>query len=182
MFQQLHAMAKAATLLITASAEGDMLRVSVTPTYPGGKVPAGAALLRPLSVVGSPDELDADFAAVLAYWQAPKKSLIEQAQAAADDADDGAPGKVAAKPAEQKPAEQKPKAKPGRKPGAAAAPKPEVTEEADAGAGPAAAGGVEEFALTPAEIPADAAPAAEPAPEPEPVAVAKVDTFTVDLF
>lgn len=179
MFKELHAMAKAATLLITASAEGDQLRVSVTPTYPEGKVPAGAAPLRPLSVVGSPDELDADFAAVLAFWQAPapKKSLIEQAQSAAENADDGAQPKPAAKPAETKP-----KVKPGRKPGAAAAAKPEVTEQAGAGA---AAGGAEEFALTPGETPADAAPeapATDPQPEPEPVASAPVDKFTIDLF
>jgi PRTRC genetic system protein E len=184
MFKELHAMAKAATLLMTASAEGDQLRVSVTATYPEGKVPAGATPLRPLSVVGSPDELDADFAAVLAFWQAPKKSLIEQAQAAADEADDSVPGNEG-KPAETPP---KSKGKPGRKPGAAAAAKPEVAGPADAGA---AAGGAGEFALTVVEgqaaaaldaPAAPAAPAAETPPEPEPVASAPVDTFTIDLF
>lgn len=175
MFKQLHAMANAATLLITASAEGDQLRVSVTPTYPDGKVPAGASPLRPLSVIATPEELDADFAAVLAFWQAPKRSLIEQAQAAAGDGDEGASRKAASKPAEAKAPAAQPKSKPGRKTKADAATgsgaDDEVKGDSDA----------ETFALSGAGTTSGAAPAAEPVAEPAPDA-APVDTFTIDLF
>lgn len=183
MFNELHAMAKAATLLITASAEGDQLRVSVTPTYPDGKVPAGAALLRPLSVIGTPDELEADFTTALTIWRAPKRSIIEQAQAAADDEpDDNAGGKAAAKPAADKSA----KARPSRKPTAAAAPKAdsagqgaaESTDVAGSSSDSAAGalGGDEEASNS------GAAPAEPPAAEPAPAAEAVKDRFTIDLF
>lgn len=182
MFKELHAMANDATLLITAKAEGDQLRVSVTPTYPDGKVPAGASPLRPLSVIASPEELDADFAAVLEFWRAPKRSLIEQAQAAAGDADDGASPKAASKPAEAKASAAQPKSKTSRKPKADAAagsgaPGPVADGEGEGN------GDAETFALTGVESSADAAPAAEPAAEPEPAPdAAPVDTFTIDLF
>jgi PRTRC genetic system protein E len=177
MFKELHAMAKDATLLITATAEGDQLRVSVTPIYPNG-TNASAATLRPLSVIGSPEELDADFAAVLEFWKAPKRTLIEQAQAAAAGEDASEVVKGTSKPANAKPAEDaKPKSKPGRKPktDASGAPGP---------AGPADDannnGGAETFALTGAESSDDETPVAEP--EPAPVAATPVDKFTIDLF
>ncbi|MFZ3286219.1 MAG: PRTRC system protein E [Telluria sp.] len=186
MFKELHAMATAATLLITASAEGDQLRISVTPTYPDGKVPAGVAPLRPLSLVGSPEELDADFATVLTFWQAPKRSLMEQAQAAADGAEDDAGAKATGKPAETKP-----KAKPGRKPGMAATQKADAAGPATGEAGPGAepevagsqAGGDEVFALTGADSNDAGTPAAPPASAPAPESGAPAaDTFTIDLF
>jgi PRTRC genetic system protein E len=186
MFKELHAMAKDAMLLITATAEGDQLRVSVTPTYPDGKVPAGAAPLRPLSVIASPEELDADFAAVLAFWKTPtpKQTLLEQAQAAAGDGDDGAGSKPAdVQPKVRiaaKPVDVQPKAKTSRKSKAddaagAAAPGPAAT-----GAGKGE-GSAESFALTGTESNTDAAPTVEPVAEPAPDAV-PVDTFTIDLF
>lgn len=188
MFKELHAMATAATLLITASAEGDQLRISVTPTYPDGKVPAGAVPLRPLSLVGSPEELDADFGTVLTFWQAPKRSLMEQAQAAADGAEDDAGTKATGKPADAKP-----KAKPGRKPGTAAAQKVDEAGPAAGEAGPGAGadpevtgsqeGGGEVFALTSADSNDAGTPAAPPASAPAPESGAPAgDTFTIDLF
>lgn len=169
MFTELHAMAKAATLLITASAEGDQLRVSVTPTYPDGKMPAGAPTLRPLSVIGTPEELNADFAQALTIWVAPKRSILEQAEAAAGDADDAAPGKPAAKVVAKEP-----KAKPGRKT-AAATPK---ADDAGTVGGPEMDGDQASVVEAPAaETPP---PAAEPVAQSAPAAV--VDTFTIDLF
>jgi len=123
MFTQLHAMAQAAMLLITATADGDQLRISITPSYPDGKVPAGATALRPLSLVGTPDELNADFGAVLAMWQAPKRSILEQAQDQVDEQDDDADAPKATSKATTKSSDAKPKkeAKPVRKSTPAAA-------------------------------------------------------------
>lgn len=86
MFTALHALAQSATLMIVVAAEEDQLRVSITPTQLGDKAKPHA--LRPLSLLATPAELDADFAAALAIWQAPKRSLIEQAQAAAGESTD----------------------------------------------------------------------------------------------
>ena len=86
MFKALHALAQNATLMIVVSVEGEQLRLSITPTQTGDKKAAPA--LRPLSVIASPEEFDADFAAALAIWQAPKQSLIEQAKSAAGEDDE----------------------------------------------------------------------------------------------
>lgn len=122
MFQQLHTLAKDATLLITARAEGDQLRITVTPTKEDGKK-SSASNLRPLSVIATPDELDADFAQALTIWQgtpATKRSVLEQAQEASEPDDDEKPAdkkadKKASLPAQKKtdkaPAKDKPKAK-----------------------------------------------------------------------
>lgn len=94
MFTALHALAKQATLMITIAPEGaDQLRVNVTPVPADSK--AKASLPMPLSLVATPAEFDADFATALATWHAPKRSLIEQAQAATG----GAPGAAPALPA-----------------------------------------------------------------------------------
>lgn len=183
MFTELHAMAKAAMLLITATAEGDQLRVSVSPTYPDGKAPAGTVALRPLSLVGTPDELDADFGAALALWLTPpKRSIIEQAQAAADqDAEEAPAAKVAPK-VSSKTTEAKPKRNAGRKAG------PAAEDKGDADAKPADG---DEAQDDEAEISAPetaAAPAASTAAEPAlaaeaPAPVAEVvDAQTLDLF
>lgn len=96
MFKDLHELAQSATLMMVIGADGDQLRVSVTPTQVGDKTKPH--VLRPLTLVGTPDELDADFATALAVWQKPKMSLIEQAQAGAgDDAEE--PLATAGKPA-----------------------------------------------------------------------------------
>ena len=79
MFSILHALAKQATLMITIAAEGDdELRVNVTPVPADTKTKA--KLPQPLSLRATPAEFDADFIAALATWQAPKRSLLQQAQ------------------------------------------------------------------------------------------------------
>lgn len=96
MFSHLHELAKKATLMITIAAEGDdQLRVNVTPVPADTK--AKANLPQPLSLVASPAEFDADFSAALTTWHAPKRSLIEQAQAATGGAPAAAPALPAPK-------------------------------------------------------------------------------------
>lgn len=175
MFTELHAMAKAAMLLITATAEGDQLRISISPTYPDGKIPASGAALRPLSLVGTPNELDADFAAVLNLWQAPKRSVLEQAQAQVDEQADevntaNSSGKVA------KASDTKPKAKAGRKSAAAAAPQADTTTQpTDAAETAARAGGEDTSGAAAPDTSTDVPIAAEPV-------VAVADVYTIDLF
>lgn len=170
MFNALHALAQNATLMIVVASEADQLRVSVTPTYTGDKPKAHA--LRPLVVTATPDELDADFAAALEIWRAPKRTLLEQAQSAADaagsdeEAEKPQTNKVAAAP---KAKEQK-------------APRVKKVDSASAAA------------PTPASAPQPGPPDVEPEPAPQPTippvvtpvadapAAAPADTFTLDLF
>jgi PRTRC genetic system protein E len=107
MFKPLHALAQRATLMIVITAEGpELLRVNITPVQTNDKTKAHE--LRPLSLVGSPEELDADFAEAAAIWQAPKRSLLDQARDAAtdDDKETGATsgGAKARAPSQKKPA------------------------------------------------------------------------------
>lgn len=109
MFSTLHELAKQATLMITVAAEGDdQLRVNVTPMPFDTK--AKSKLPQPLSLLATPTEFDADFIAALSTWQAPKRTLIQQAQ----DAAGGAP--AAAAPALPAPKADSKAEKPGRKP------------------------------------------------------------------
>lgn len=106
MFTTLHALAKQATLMITIAPEGDdLLRVNVTPMPFDAK--AKSSLPQPLSLLATPTEFDADFIAALATWQAPKRSLIQQAQDAA--------GGAAPAPALPAPKSEKKDDKPARK-------------------------------------------------------------------
>lgn len=159
MFTALHGLAQSATLMIVVAAEGDQLRVSITPTATGDKTKPHA--LRPLSLLATPAELDADFAAALSIWQAPKRSLIEQAQAAAGedtDEDSGESSNSAAEPAAPK------KEKTARK------------KKADAQGNAAAAGTqTSEQEATP-----ESEQATEIAPPPSQPPAA--DEFTLDLF
>jgi len=180
MFTDLHELTQTATLMIVVSNEGDQLRVSVTPTQSGDKTKAHA--LRPLSLVGTPAELDADFGAALLAWQSPKKSLVQQAQEAASTPDDeeseSASDKPAAKP---KSIAKTEKGKPGPKkkgPVQAALDKADdETKTADAGAAEDEA----EFELEPPPT-APAEPEAAAEPEPAAPAPAVVDTKTLNLF
>ena len=109
MFTSLHALAKQATLMITIAAEGDgQLRVNVTPMPFDTK--AKSNLPQPLSLLATPTEFDADFVAALSTWQAPKRTLIQQAQ----DAAGGSPAVAA--PALPAPKADGKSEKPGRKP------------------------------------------------------------------
>jgi len=207
MFTSLHALAKQATLMITIAAEGDdQLRVNVTPVPFDTK--AKANLPQPLSLVASPAEFDADFGAALLTWHAPKRSLIEQAQAAF-----GAPAAAPALPAPKSESKtDKPSARKGRsKAGASEEPaavqaageaggeavagadqvmaegaQPGADEQLPAGA-PEAAGGTDTPPMRSDEAPqVTAEPAADAAPvvaEPAPVGGEEpVDKFTLDLF
>lgn len=80
MFTALHALTQSATLMIVVAAEGDDLRVSITPTQAGDKTKPHK--LQPLSLIASPAELDDGFAAAIQSWQAPKLSLQQQVEAA----------------------------------------------------------------------------------------------------
>jgi PRTRC genetic system protein E len=96
MFTTLHELAKKATLMITIATEGDgQLRVNVTPMPFDTK--AKANLPQPLSLLATPTEFDADFIAALSTWQAPKRSLLQQAQDAAGGAPAAAPTQPAPK-------------------------------------------------------------------------------------
>lgn len=179
MFKDLHALAQSATLLIVVTAEGDALRVSVTPTLPGDKPKAHA--LRPMTLLGSPEEMDADFGAALIAWQAPRKSLVEQAtEAAGGDGDSKKAATPKAAPAAA-PAAAAQKGKPGPKKKETAAPEPKDDKSAPEAKAPEV--------KPPEEFQLEAAPAADPAavetaPEPAPVAepAPVVDDKTLDLF
>lgn len=112
MFTNLHELAKKAPLMITVAAEGDdLLRVNVTPTPTDTK--AKHNLPQPLSLLATPTEFDADFIAALSTWQAPKRSLIQQA---ADAAGGAAKNSAPALPAPKADTKNEAKGdKPGRK-------------------------------------------------------------------
>lgn len=77
MFAELHRLAQAAPLLVSITAEGDALRVttSTTSTTNGG--------LLPMVLIGTPDELDRDFATAVQIYEPSALSILQQAQAAA---------------------------------------------------------------------------------------------------
>jgi PRTRC genetic system protein E len=84
MFKTLHALAQKNTLLITIAAEGDLLRVALMPAPEDG----GKSSLKPLSLLATPEELDAEFGSAIEQWQAPRKSLMQQVAEAQAEADD----------------------------------------------------------------------------------------------
>ncbi|WP_247538462.1 PRTRC system protein E [Ralstonia pseudosolanacearum] len=77
MFAELHRLAQAAPLLVSITAEGDALRVttSATSTQNGG--------LLPMVLIGTPDELDREFATAVQIYEPSALSILQQAQAAA---------------------------------------------------------------------------------------------------
>lgn len=181
MFTALHALAKQATLMITIAAEGDdQLRVNVTPMPSDDKVKA--QLPNPLSLLASPAEFDADFIAALATWQAPKRSLLEQAQDATEAQDPAAPAAPALKtPAKKDKAAGKAAAR-GGKPTApepapetakgASEPAQSATEPVESATEPA------KSATEPAEVETAVAPSpVQAVPEQQPA-----DTLTLNLF
>lgn len=199
MFTALHALAQSATLMIVIAAEGDDLRVSITPTQAGDKTKAHK--LQPLSLVSSPAELDDGFAAAIASWQAPKLTLQQQVDAAnAASADAGAAptsSKASSKEAGKRPGPGRPKKNEGAAPGgegstgaADKAGQQDNTPPAGNDASAAAASAT----TTPgadhrdgAAPPAGVADAEEPEeitlpPAGNPAITAAVDTVTLDLF
>lgn len=185
MFTALHALAQSATLMIVIAAEGDDLRVSITPTQAGDKTKAHK--LQPLSLVASPAELDDGFAAAIASWQAPKLTLQQQVEAAnAAGAEGSVPASSKAAPKES-PARR---AGPGRpKKNDSAAPGGEGAAGADNGGQQETTppGGSDAVATAPSTPPTDGADAKEPEeivlpPAGNPAITAAVDTVTLDLF
>ena len=197
MFTNLHELAKKATLMITIAPEGDdQLRVNITAAPFDTK--AKASLPQPLSLVATPAEFDADFIAALGTWQAPKRTLLQQAQDAA-----GAPPAAAGETPKALAAPEK--GKPGRKargakPAADAAPSDDddagaaadtataETTGSDQASAPAATGDTDQHDAPSApavsgeqpDAPADQAPQST-----APAAAAGdavIDTHTLDLF
>jgi len=171
MFTALHALAQSATLMIVIAAEGDDLRVSITPTQAGDKTKAHK--LQPLSLIASPAELDDGFAAAIASWQAPKLTLQQQVEAAnAAGADTGAV--PATRIASSKEAQKR--AGPGR---------PKKNEAAAPGS-EGSAGATDKAGQQDNTPPAGAADTKEPEevtpPTGNPAINAAVDTVTLDLF
>ncbi|WP_051657050.1 PRTRC system protein E [Burkholderia cenocepacia] len=90
LFTSLHALAQISSInvLITTEGAANLLRVNVTP-LPNGK---GEKKLWPLSLVATPEELDAEFAAAVAAYEPGVLSLLDQAYAcAAANKSDAAP-------------------------------------------------------------------------------------------
>ncbi|MEF2265377.1 PRTRC system protein E [Janthinobacterium sp. LS2A] len=194
MFTALHALTQSATLMIVVTAEGDDLRVSITPTQASDKTKAHK--LQPLSLVASPAEMDDGFAAAIQSWQAPKLSLQQQVEAAnaagADPVASTASSKAAPKEAGKRAGPGRPKKIEGSAPGgegtAGAAEKagqqddtPPSGNDSSAGAAPGTA------TQDGAAPPADAADAEEKEeitlpPAGNPAITAAVDTVTLDLF
>nr|DAP68842.1 MAG TPA: PRTRC system protein E [Caudoviricetes sp.] len=85
MFAALHALAQKSTLMIVLSTEGDLLRLNIAPA-PNDE--SEQPSIRPLSLLATPEELDRDLITALQIWQAPRKSLLEQAADAAAQPDD----------------------------------------------------------------------------------------------
>ncbi|MBB6591176.1 PRTRC system protein E [Ralstonia solanacearum] len=77
MFAALHTLAQAAPLLVSITAEGDALRVTTSCTSS-----KGGGLL-PMVLVGTPEELDRDFATAVQIYEPSALSILQQAQAAA---------------------------------------------------------------------------------------------------
>jgi PRTRC genetic system protein E len=191
MFTTLHALAKQATLMITIAAEGDgQLRVNVTPMPFDTK--AKSNLPQPLSLLATPEEFDADFITALSTWQAPKRSLIQQAQEAAGGTSTAAaPALPAPKPAAK--AEKTDKTEKGARKTRAgkggAEQEPVEQPDADAASGDAQPDAALQEAGGDAQVVNDAAgAAAEPVEQQAVAALADgvdpeaVDKFTLDLF
>lgn len=207
MFNDLHALAKSATLMIVITAEGDDLRVSVTPTQHDKAAPTP---LRPLSLLGTPDELDAGFTLALQTWRAPRMSILDQAKAQADDATPTKPAAASKGTTDSVPAPKpartgKVRVKVNGRVVAAGGQPPDdaaTTGQAEATASPtdaATTSQAEATALPGAEViqpttpdPATPTQPNDPAPEPAPAestkasittpADAAVDAFTLELF
>ncbi|MGF6116670.1 PRTRC genetic system protein E [Janthinobacterium lividum] len=194
MFTALHALTQSATLMIVVTAEGDYLRVSITPTQAGDKTKAHK--LQPLSLVASPAELDDGFAAAIQSWQAPKLSLQQQVEAAnSAGADPVAPSgstKAASKEAGKRTGPGRPKKNEGAAPvgegTAVTADKAGKQDDQpppgnDAGAGEAPGAATQDGAVPPAgatdveEKEENTLPPASNA-----AITAAVDTVTLDLF
>ncbi|WP_075259062.1 PRTRC system protein E [Herbaspirillum camelliae] len=132
MFKALQELASKSTLLISIAPEGDLMRVNITPV---SKDPNTTPALRPLSLLASADELDRDFAQAMQMWSAPRRSLLDQVAAAAEqeDAEDSAATSTGSKAGgkESKPGKGAPKTgrQQNKSPEPSSAAKPDHTGE-----------------------------------------------------
>lgn len=81
MFKALHQFAQASPLILTIVAEDDQLRVTLMPQLDASKTVKAAP--HPLTLLGTPEELDADFASAIGIFAPSAMSVLEQAEAAA---------------------------------------------------------------------------------------------------
>lgn len=154
MFKELYPLIRRTTLHILLSTEGDLLRVNITPKAIEGENPA---LATPISLLATPEELDAELSTILAGYTDAHMDLrasLEIAKTAMTE------GKPAAKPAEKaKP--EKPKGK-GKVPTEPA--KPSDPDEPEAAVAPSSESSTAETAPEPAQ-PAELEAVIEAAPE-----------------
>lgn len=152
MFKELHPLVRRTTLHILLSAEGDLLRVNITPKAIEGDNPA---LATPISLLASPEELDAELATILAGYTDAHLDLrasLEIAKTAMTE------GKPAAKPADKaKPEKAKGKGKATTEPE-----KPANPDEPEAAAASSSESPTAETAPDPAQ-PAEPEQPEEPA-------------------
>jgi PRTRC genetic system protein E len=80
LFASLHPLAQRTTLTLLITAEGDQLRVNVTPR--ANDDAKGEKPLYPLSILATPDELDRDFAEAVSIYEPSTLSVLDQARAA----------------------------------------------------------------------------------------------------
>jgi PRTRC genetic system protein E len=80
LFASLYPLAQKTTLTLLITAEGDQLRVNVTPR--ANDDAKGEKTLYPLSILAKPDELDRDFAAAVEIYEPSTLSVLDQARAA----------------------------------------------------------------------------------------------------
>jgi PRTRC genetic system protein E len=79
LFKSLFPLARDSALTVLIVAEGEQLRVNVMPKSKDEK---SSKTLYPLSLLGSPEELDRDFAQAVEIYTPGSQSVLEQAQAA----------------------------------------------------------------------------------------------------
>ncbi|ABL01409.1 PRTRC system protein E [Pelobacter propionicus] len=75
MFSAIHRLATQADLALNISASGDSLRVVVIPKPKSGET--HSALITPLILEATPEELNEQFAGILVQYSSKRKSLVE---------------------------------------------------------------------------------------------------------
>ncbi|MDR6493572.1 PRTRC genetic system protein E [Paraburkholderia terricola] len=125
LFASLYPLAQKTTLTLLITAEGDKLRVNVTPRAKDDV--KGEKTLYPLSILATPDDLDRDFAEAVAIYEPSTQSVLDQARAASV-------ANGATKSTPELPAPTATRGKPGRKA------RSESNGNADAGKPPATNG------------------------------------------
>lgn len=154
MFKELHPLVRRTALHILLSAEGDLLRVNITPKAIEGENPA---LATPISLLASPEELDAELATILADYTDAHMDLRASLEIAKTVITEGKP---AAKPADKaKPEKPKSKGKATTEPAAPAEP-----DEPESAAASSSESATAETAPEPAQ-PAEPKAVIEAAPE-----------------